>query len=145
MLEKTLPSESATASPRPKRSVRKSARAAGTEDSSSLFKYSKEQWWEIKSAIQPVWQGPLPREVREELVYIARWYLATRHGMIPSTRWERKAWQKIAAKTDRVLQDVSKLAEQHLQFLKNAGRTKWHQAETRRWFTANFCTPLRTI
>jgi hypothetical protein len=39
-------------------------------------------------------------------------------------------------------QDISVLAEQHVQFLKNAGHNKKSQSNTRRWYTDNFIDPL---
>jgi len=46
-----------------------------------LFDYSEQQWKAIKAAVQPVWNGALPKDARDELVQIARWYLAEQLGV----------------------------------------------------------------
>ncbi len=55
--------------------------AATNAPPAALFDYSEQQWKAIKAAVQPVWNGALPKDARDELVQIARWYLAEQLGV----------------------------------------------------------------
>jgi hypothetical protein len=119
MLEKTPSGESATTSPRAKRSVRRRApaRAAATpEESSSLFNYSEEEWLAIETAIQAVRKGTLPKKIRKWLVGEARWYLADR--IHPN---ERREWEKAAFHVEKARQLISGIAERLLELFNKAG------------------------
>ena len=123
MLEKTPSGESATASPRANRSVRKraAARAAATDEPAPLFNYSEKEWLEIEEAVQAIRKGMLPKKARKWLVGEARWYLANRS--LPNDLWWR-TWQKAAFQTEKARQVISGIAEHHLELLNRAGYSK---------------------
>jgi hypothetical protein len=114
--------ESATTSPRAKRSVRRRApgRAAATpEEPSSLFNYSEEEWLAIEAAIQVVRKRPLPKKIRKWLVGEARWYLADRNQ--PN---ERREWQKASLHVEKARQVIFDIAARIRERYNEAGYAK---------------------
>src|SRR3981081_329966 len=116
--------------------------SAPTSANAALFNYSEQEWREIKAAAQWVWDGPLPKEARENLVRTARLYLAELLEIFPKTQEEERAWQKIADQAETLRQNVSVLVELHLQFLKHAGSKRAEQLNALRWCSDNFINPL---